>query len=115
MPKSYRPIYGTPMITECKKSLAFFILAFTFKDDKMIYMDKCLGYFSILRIDIDIAMELNLIHFPKRKPKNNEIIDETSYVSSQKVELYEIIGRIDSEMMKFRNSLTKGKTTSDID
>ena len=110
MNKSDRMIYGTPLIKEPGAAMRNYILAFTIKEEKLKYLDLAIGWYAVLRNDLDFCVEENLIHYAKRKPKAGEMITPESYVSSKKVELFMIVAKIDSELLKYRASLAKGKT-----
>lgn len=109
MDKANRIIYGTPLMTQCGDALKYYILAFDTKAKKAEYMDECMARFAVLREDLDFVNEQDIIHYVKRKPKtSNPSPDE--YVNAEKLELFEIVGRLDSDMCKYRASLIKGKT-----
>lgn len=110
MGKADRIIYGTPLMQSSGETMKHFTLAFTIKESKLSHLDKCIGWFAVLRTDLDFCIEQNIIHFAKRKPKQGEELTPDAYVNSQKIELYEIVGKIDDDMCKWRSSLAKGKT-----
>lgn len=108
MMKADRVIYGTPLMEYSGKALAAFVLAFksrTSIEDKLRHCDECIGAFAVLRTDLENCIENNVIHFPKREGETSE-----DKVNSQKVELFRLVGKIDSDMGKWSVSLTKGKT-----
>lgn len=114
MDKSARMIYGTPLMIESGKTIQYFVLAFTIKGEKLRYLDKAMAHYAVLRTDIDFCLSQNLIHYAKRKPKETGIVTPASYVSTQKVELCKILGKIDDEMIRWRASLAKGKSVADL-
>lgn len=101
MTKADRMIYGQPLNNASGEALGNYILAFMNKENKLSYMDKCISWFTRLRVDLDFCVRENIIKFKKKQ--NND-------VSSQKIELFAIIGKIDSDICKWRASLAKGKT-----
>ena len=108
MTKANRIIYGTPLMEYSGKAIAAFVLAFKTKNDaetKLRYSDECMAAFTVLRIDLENCMEINVIQYPKRDEETKE-----DKVNSEKVELFRLVAKIDSDMCKWSNSLTKGKT-----
>lgn len=110
MNKADRIVYGTPLMQASAETMKNYVLAFTIKEEKLEYINRAIGWYSVLRTDLDFCVEENLIHYAKRKPKVGEAMTAEDYVSSKKVELFEIVARIDDEMLKYRASLAKGKT-----
>lgn len=112
MTKSARVIYGTPLMEASGKCLACFTIAYTVRDaeSKSRHLDELIGWYAVLRTDIDFCIQQNIIHFKKRKPKKGEDTeDETNYVSTKKVQMYELIADIDDRICRWRASLTKGQ------
>lgn len=108
MTKANRIIYGTPLMEYSGKALAAFVLAFKTRssiEDKLHYIDECIGAFAVLRTDLENCMENNIIQYPKREGETPE-----DRVSTDKVELFNLVAKIDSDMCKWSESLTKGKT-----
>ena len=116
MTKADRIIYGTPLMTLCGRSIAYFVLAFTVKEKRVEYLEECIGFFAVLRTDMEFCIEENLIKYPKRPERRdkdgNPIPWENSEdkVNSQKIELFRLIGKIDGDMCRWRQSIAKGKT-----
>ena len=112
MNKADRIVYGTPLMQASAETMKNYVLAFTIKEEKLKYINRAIGWYAVLRTDLDFCVEENLIHYAKRKPKPKvgEAMTAEDYVSSKKVELFEIVARIDDEMLKYRASLAKGKT-----
>lgn len=115
MMKGDRLVFGRPLLEASGEALGNFILAFMVKEDKVKYMDKCIGWFTRLRIDLDFCVRENIIKFKKRthmKDKDGNVVPcETpeDKVNSQKIELFVLIGKIDNDMCKWRQSIAKGK------
>lgn len=127
MQKADRVIYGTPLMNASGEALGCFVLAFLLKEDKAKYMDACIAWFTRLRVDLEFCVQENIIHFAKRKPKGEiatgsqqtgqepqgepaAAVDPRDAVSTQKVELFRLVAKIDGDMCKWRASLAKGKT-----
>jgi len=112
MDKSSRIIYGTPLMEASGKTIAYFTLAYTVKEKRAEYLDEAIGWYSVLRNDITFCVSQNIIHYRKRiaDNKESENTDEREYVSSQKIELFKIVSKIDEDMCRWRSSLAKGKT-----
>lgn len=116
MQKAERVIYGTPLMSACGKAIASFVLAWTVSSRRMEYIEECMGHFAVLRADLEFCVEENIIKFRHRKPpkdKDGKVIpfaDVRDAVSTQKVELFCLVARIDEDMCKWRASLAKGKT-----
>ena len=101
--------FGTPILDECRRSLSFFVMAFCNAEHRIEYMDRCIGMFAVLRADIDMCHEHKLIHYPLRKDEKGNKLPGPETISSQQIELSALIGRIDSDMLKYHQSLVKGK------
>lgn len=115
MMKADRMIYGTPLMEYCGKAIAAFILAFTVKEKRVEYLEECIGYFSILRTDLEFCAMENIVKYPKRKEKLDKDgkpipwENKEDAVNSQKIELFHLVGKIDSDMCKWRASLAKAR------
>ena len=101
--------FGTPILDECRQSLSLFVMAFSNSERRIEYMDRCIGMFAVLRTDIDMCHEHKLIHYPLRKDEKGNKLPGPETISSQQIELSALIGRIDSDMLKYHQSLIKGK------
>lgn len=104
MNKADRVIYGTPLMQNCGDVLKYFLLAYTIESKREEYLEISMGFFYVLKTDLEFCNEENLIHFKRRKPKIPNPSPE-DYVSSKKIELFEIIAKIDTDMCRFRQSL----------
>ncbi len=117
MSKTDRIVYGTPLIGLCRDAMAKFIVAFTVgnPEKKVEYLLESIGYFGVLRCDLEACIRKNVIHFPERKLKEAERKEASgaALVSSMKVSLFEIVAKIDTEMCRWQASLAKGKTVID--
>ena len=85
------------------------------EEKKVEYLLESIGYFGVLRCDLEACVRKNIIHFPERKLKEAEHKEASgaALVSSMKVSLFEIVAKIDSEMCRWQASLAKGKTVID--
>ena len=101
--------FGTPILDECRQSLSLFVMAFSNSERRIEYMDRCIGMFAVLRTDIDMCHNHHLIHYPLRKDEKGNKLPGPETISSQQIELSALIGRIDSDMLKYHQSLIKGK------
>lgn len=117
MTKGNRIVYGSPIMENIGKAISSFVLAFTVMEKKLEYIEEAIGWFAVVRTDLEFCMDENIIHFQKRsvapqKDENgNEIpIDPRDEVSSRKVEIFELIGKVDGDMCRWRSNLAKGKT-----
>lgn len=116
MQKANRIIYGTPLMEASGEAMGNFVLAFLVTDDKKMYMDRCIGWFTRLRVDLEFCIEENIIQFPHRKPEKDKngkevpFADPRDAVNSQKIEIFRLVAKIDGDMCKWRTSLAKGKT-----
>lgn len=118
MDKSARIIYGTPLMQMCGECIKYFTIAFLQHNErKLEYLDLCIGCYAVLRADMDFVIEENIIHFPHNKPQQTNAQNKAKanvlpeeLVSRQKILLFELVGKIDNDMLKWRASLTKGKT-----
>lgn len=116
MMKSARVIYGTPLMKASGKALAYFTLAYSVRDmeSKTRYLDEAMGWYAVLRTDLDFCISQNIIHYKRRTPKKGEDVnDENNYANTKKVMMFELVADIDERMCRWRASLTKGKTPYD--
>lgn len=118
MDKAARVIYGRPIMEASGKTLACFTLAFDVKSKRLEYLEECMGWYAVLRTDIDFCIDQNIIHYERKKPQRDkdgkEIpMADDERVSAQKVELYKLIARIDNDISKWRASLVKGKVVTE--
>ncbi len=117
MSKADRIVYGTPLIGLCRDTMAKFIVAFTVgnQEKKVEYLLESIGYFGVLRCDLEACVRKNIIHFPEKKLTDEERKNASgaSLVSSKKIDLFENVAKIDTEMCRWQASLTKGKTITD--
>lgn len=107
MAKCDRVIYGTPIMEWSGKAIASFLLAFTVEHKRKEYLEECIGYFAILKTDIDFCISENIIHFRRRKITDDQT--EAEYASSKKIEILKLIAQIDNDVCKWRASLAKSK------
>lgn len=115
MGKAERVIYGTPLMEACGRAIAAFVLAYTVKDRRVAYLEECIGWFAILRTDLEFCVEQNMIRWKKRPEK----LDKDGHaipwqnaedkVNSQKIELFVLVAKIDSDMCKWQASLAKAR------
>lgn len=117
MTKANRIVYGSPIMENIGKAISSYVLAFTVMEKKLEYIEEAIGWFAVVRTDLEFCMDENIIHFQKRSvaPQKDEYgneipIDPRDEVSSRKVEIFELIGKIDGDMCRWRSSLAKGKT-----
>lgn len=117
MDKGNRIVYGTPIMQRLGDVISEFVIAFTVTEDKWRHLDLAIGYFGVVRCDLEFCMEANMFHFPKRKAvekdENGNIIDERDTVNARKIEILQYVAKIDNEMCKWRASIAKGKSVYD--
>ena len=111
--KSDRINYVEPNIRYLEMSLCKFIMAFNFQENRRDYMDECIGAFGVFRVLFEQNRERGVIHFIRKRDKDGKIIEGNDGISSEEIEIIELIGRIDNDMIKYRLSLSKGKTIID--
>ncbi len=111
--KSDRINYVEPNIRYLEMSLCKFIMAFNCQENRRDYMDKCIGSFGVFRVLFQQNIERGVIHFVRKRDKDGKIIEGNDGISSEEIEIIELIGRIDNDMIKYRLSLSKGKTIID--
>lgn len=107
MTKADRIIFGQPLLEASGEALGNYILAFMATEDKMVYMNKCIAWFTRLRVDLDFCVRENVIKFKRRK---SALDGETEEVSPRKVELFDVISKIDGDICRWRASLAKGRS-----
>ena len=108
--KSDRINYVEPNIRYLEMSLCKFIMAFNCQENRRDYMDECIGTFGVFRVLFEQNRERGVIHFIRKRDKDGKIIEGNDGISSEEIEIIELIGRIDNDMIKYRLSLSKGKT-----
>ena len=108
MTKANRIIYGTPLMEASGKAIATFVLAFKVQNKRLEYIEECIGNFAVLRTDLEDCSHKGIFQFRKRKGETPE-----DRVSSEEVEIFRLVGKIDSDMCKWWQSLVKGKTICD--
>ena len=111
--KSDRINYVEPNIRYLETSLCKFIMAFNCQENRRDYMDECIGTFGVFRVLFEQNRERGVIHFVRKRDKDGKIIEGNDGISSEEIEIIELIGRIDNDMIKYRLSLSKGKTIID--
>ena len=111
--KSDRINYVEPNIRYLEMSLCKFIMAFNCQENRRDYMDECIGSFGVFRVLFEQNRERGVIHFIRKRDKDGKIIEGNDGISSEEIEIIELIGRIDNDMIKYRLSLSKGKTIID--
>ena len=111
--KSDRINYVEPSIRYLEMSLCKFIMAFNCQENRRDYMDECIGAFGVFRVLFEQNRERGVIHFVRKRDKDGKIIEGNDGISSEEIEIIELIGRIDNDMIKYRLSLSKGKTIID--
>lgn len=117
MNKADRIIYGTPLMEASGQSLGEFVLAFLLNGEgKLEHLECSIAWFTRLRVDLEFCISENIIKFKKREEKldasGNPIPFENpeDKVSTQKVELFRLVAKIDEDICKWRSALAKGKT-----
>ena len=111
--KSDRINYVEPNIRYLEMSLCKFIIAFNCQENRIGYMDESIGAFGVFRVLFEQNRERGVIHFIRKRDKDGKIIEGNDGISSEEIEIIELIGRIDNDMIKYRLSLSKGKTIID--
>lgn len=111
MSKTDRIIYGTPLVQTLMNAAMWFMQSYESKDlkRKADAADRAVMWFSVFRADLTAAVEENLIKFPKRKPRDGRMLTPSEEVNSRKIELVELVAKIDDGLHRWRSSLTKGQ------
>ena len=81
MTKGNRIVYGSPIMENIGKAISSYVLAFTVMEKKLEYIEEAIGWFAVVRTDLEFCMDENIIH-----------------------------GKIDGDMCRWRSNLAKGKT-----
>lgn len=99
---------------EVGKALSCFVLAFTVKEKRVSYLEECIGHFTVLRLDLEFCIHEHIIQFKKRKVDKNgrpiPLENKEDMVSTEEIEIFRLVAKIDSDMCRWRASLLKGKT-----
>ena len=121
MNKADRIIYGTPLVQTLMTAIMWFTRSYESREpsEKLSAADEAAMWFSVFRMDLTAAVEENIIKFPKRKPRPAFLPDGSigvppeETVSSRKIEIVELVAKIDTGMCRWRSSLAKGRTAPD--
>lgn len=108
MTKADRMIYGDNLMKYNSECLKLFTMAFLTKEKRIERLEECIGWFAVLRKDIEFCVRQNIIKYKKRMMDNR--LPESEYINTKKIELFKVVAKIDDDMCKWRGSLTKGKT-----
>ena len=108
MTKADRMIYGDNLMKYNSECLKLFTMAFLTKEKRIERLEECIGWFAVLRKDIEFCVRQNIIKYKKRMIDDG--LPESEYVNTKKIELFKVVAKIDDDMCKWRGSLTKGKT-----
>lgn len=108
MTKADRMIYGDNLMEYNSECLKLFTMAFLTKEKRIERLEECIGWFAVLRKDIEFCVRQNIIKYKKRMMDDG--LPESEYVNTKKVELFKVVAKIDDDMCKWRGSLAKGKT-----
>ena len=98
MTKADRIIYGTPVLQECGEFLKNFVMAYDFKDEKLKYIRKMCASFEVLKLDLRIILQDNIIRSPG--PHSSEMSPKEF-----KIKILEYIARIEKGVNKWKNSV----------
>lgn len=102
MTKMDRMIYGERAMVELGEFISAFAMAYDFPEERDYYIRKMCAVFSVLLVDLRIMAELNV--YKGAKNSSGDVI--------VKREIFELVGRIDIGISKWRNSI-KGKSIGD--
>ena len=103
MTKTDRVIYGTPVLKEVGDVLADFVIAYDFPEERQKYLHKLYADFEVLKLDLRIIAEDNVLKCPD--PLNAGMKPE-----GFKIQIFELVARIDEGITKWKSSLDRGKT-----
>lgn len=59
MNKADRVIYGTSLMQASAETMKNYVLAFTIKEEKLEYINRAIGWYAVLRTDLDFCVEEN--------------------------------------------------------
>ena len=102
MGKGDRIVYGTPMMQAHAQCLRTFVKAQEFKDEQYEYLKEFCGDFAVLRMELDLVTEENIIHFARHKGEDK--------LPELQREIFEAVDKIDIALAKWKSSVRKGKT-----
>lgn len=102
MDKRDRVVFGERAMTELGEFIAAFAMAYDFPEERNYYIRKMCAVFSVLLIDLRIMAELNV--YRGAKNSSGDVI--------VKGEIFELVGRIDLGISKWRSSI-KGKSAGE--
>ena len=102
MTKADRIIYGTPVLQQNEKFLSTFVMAYDFPSKRKEYIEEMCACFEVLKINLRIIAEDNVIK--STNADNVNIKPDTI-----KIQIFQLIGRLDEGVTKWRNSVFKGQ------
>ena len=76
-------------------------------------MDECIGSFGVFRVLFEQNRERGVIHFIRKRDKDGKIIEGNDGISSEEIEIIDLIGRRENGMIKYRLAVSKGKSIID--
>ena len=114
MQKYRRVCDGSRLLMEINQVIKDFVIAYSVPNMREQLLANLIGDYGVLRVDIDYCLEENILHFRKRKPKKDKDghplpQDVADKVSSFKVDMVTILGKIDADMNRWNRSVV-GKT-----
>lgn len=113
MAKKDRIVYGTPSLEYCNECLRDFVLAYEFQDERAFYYRKLIADFAVLKIELEGINHEGILRCPKNKECSETIVDLPPDTDRMYLAMFQIVGEIDEDISKWRQSALRSKNTPD--
>lgn len=111
--KKDRIVYGTPALEYCNECLRDFVLAYEFQDERAYYYRKLIADFSVLKVELEGINHEGLLRCPKAKELTETNAEFPSATDKMYLGIFQIVGEIDEDISKWRQSALRSKSTPD--
>jgi hypothetical protein len=89
-----------------------FAEAYDFPDSRREAIKRCMTTFAVLRTDLQTLRELHVIKYPKPQFPDGYQPTPGEAISRGWIELYEVVGRIDDDLSRYRAHLAQSRSAS---
>lgn len=101
---------GNWLLEGSARTLRYAALAYDNQERRFENILLAIAEFTVVRADLEYAVQSNAFHFPKRELKQGEADTAGNRVSTQLVQLFELVAEINNDMLKWKASILKGTT-----
>ena len=111
--KKDRIVYGTPALEYCNECLRDFALAYEFQDERAYYYRKLIADFAVLKVELEGINHEGILRCPKAKELTETNAELPSATDKMYLGIFQIVGEIDEDISKWRQSALRSKSTPD--